>query len=416
MIAYGTVVSARPAFIEAKLPAAAVGGGVRIECARGPMYGTVAAVCGGTIVVMPHGSIGGVVPGDAICTDVAALEGPLGLRALARSFDANGNPIDGKPYVSSRRSLQAPAPLPSERRALERPLWTALPAIDGLLTVGRGARVGIFGNAGTGKSSLLQALMRGAVTDAAVIGLIGERGREAEEWIRNALPQTTIYCATGDRPGIERIRAAQLAMAQSHALRSRGMHVLLIIDSLARLASAHREIAVACGETTGRGGYPPRVFSELAAFAEIAGACGGGSITLFATVLHDGDDRDPVSEAARGLLDGHVVLSPELAERGKFPALDILRSRSRTMDCVTTPQHRSDAAVVRTALAWLERSKDARAAGVVSSEQADRAARLEAAVEAFTLDSQRRSPEQTLQALRNLAAFLESDACVSHPN
>jgi FliI/YscN family ATPase len=417
MIAYGTVVSARQAFIEAKLPAAAVGSGVRIACARGALYGTVTALCDGKIVVSPHGSVEGIVPGDEICTDESALEAPLGMCALGRAFDGNGNPIDGKRRPRNfRRPFEAVVPLPRDRCAVTEPFWTGVAAIDGLLTVGTGARIGIFGAAGAGKSSLLRALMGGSHADAVVIGLVGERGREAEEWIRKSTERTTIFCATGDRPAIERVRAARLAMAQASELRSRGMSVLLILDSLARLASAHREIAVGCGESVGRGGYPPRVFTEIAAFAEVAGASADGSITLFATILQDGDDRDPVSESARALLDGHVVLSSELVDSGKFPAVDILRSRSRTMDCVAGIQHLRDAATVRSAQSLLEQSKDAREIGVASSAEIERASRFENAIEAFARDPQRRSPSHTVQSLRKLAAFLENETCASLPN
>lgn len=408
MIAHGTVVSARPAFVEAELPAAAIGAGVRIACSRGPLYGTVAASCNGKIVVSPHGPVEGVMPGDAICFDLSALEGPLGLCALGRSFGGTGAPIDGlRPIGIFRPATIGRVPAPAQRRAITRPFWTGSAPIDGLLTLGAGARIGIFGNAGTGKSSLLRALICGAQADAVVIGLVGERGREAEEWIRNVSRRTTIYCATGDRPAAERIRAAGLAMAQAHALRSRGLDVLLILDSLARLASAHREIAVGCGESAGRGGYPPRVFSELAAFCETAGVAGNGSITLVATVLQDGDDRDPVCEAARALLDGHVMLSSQLAQSGKFPAIDVLRSRSRTMDCIAGPQHRQDADAVRSALARLERSKDARAAGVFPSSETERAARLEFAIDAFVHDRRTLLPAAIVQGLRDLAVSLE---------
>jgi len=411
MIAYGTVVSARAAVIQARLPAAMVGAGVRIACARGALYGTVAALCDGTILVTPHGTVEGVGPGDPICTDAAAQEAPLGICSLGRAYDANCEPIDGRKSSQTRwQRIEPAAPSPETRRAIRAPFWTGVAAIDALLTVGTGARIGIFGPAGAGKSMLLHALMRGSETDAVVVGLVGERGREAEEWLRAAPERATIFCATGDRSAPERVRAARLAMAQASTLRSRGLHVLLILDSFARLAAAQREIAVSCGESAGRGGYPPRVFAELAAFAEMAGALDRGSITVFATVLNDGDERDPISEAARALLDGHIQLSGELASAGKFPAIDLLRSVSRTMSDVAGAEHMRDAAILRSALAALERTKDARAIGIAPSEDAAvRAAEQAESLEKFLCDTALCAPQVALEKMRALAALLKEE-------
>jgi type III secretion protein N (ATPase) len=406
VIAYGVVVSARASIVEARLPAATVGTGVRIACARGNLYGTVSALCDGRILVTPHGAVDGIAPGNVICTDAAALEAPLGLCALGRAFDAQGHALDGKAPPDVRRLITALPPSPESRRAIGKPFWTGIPAIDGLLTVGSGARVGIFGSAGSGKSTLLEVLVRNAQADAIVIGLVGERGREAEEWLRAIPERATIFCATGDRSAAERVRAARLAMAQAHALRTRGLHVLMIVDSLARFAAALRETAAACGERAGRGGYPPSVFAGLASFTEIAGACGSGSITLLATVLNDGDDRDPVSEAARALLDGHVQLSTALAAAGKFPAIDVPGSVSRTMRAVVSAGHASDAATVRSAIAELSRTNDARSLGMLSAEDAAALADREAAIERF-LYRPSGAPDAAIEELRKLASFLE---------
>jgi len=407
MIAYGSVISARAAVIEARLPAAMVGSGVRIACARGTLYGRVTALCDGRILVTPHGAIDGIAPGNVICTDAAALEAPAGLCALGRAFDARGDALDGKSvHPNMRQRISGAAPPPRMRRAICDPFWTTIPAVDSLLTAGRGARIGIFGGPGSGKSTLIEMLARNSQADATVIALVGERGREAEEWLR-AIPQrATIYCATGDRSASERLRAAHLAMAQAALLRSRGLHVLLIVDSLARFASAAREVAIACGESSGRGGYPPRVFAELASFTEMAGACENGSITLFATILNDGDDRDPVSEASRALLDGHIQLSSAIAASGKFPAIDATASVSRTMRAVVSAGHYSDAGTVRAAIAELARSSDARSLGMLSADDADEDARRERAIEDFLYGGM--SEARTLVGrLRELAAFLE---------
>lgn len=404
----------RPALIEARIPGVSIGDGVRITCARGAIYGIVAALCDDAALVTPCGRIDGLGPGDAICSDAAPLEAPLGLCALGRAFDGGCKPIDGRPPLRvALRRIDTRAPAAASRRAIRQPLWTGVSAIDALLTAGTGARIGIFGPPGAGKSMLLHAFMRGAQADAVVVGLVGERGREAEEWLRAAPAHATLFCATGDRAAAERVNAARLAMAQANVLRSRGLDVLVILDSFARFAAAHREIAVACGESVGRGGYPARVFAELAAFAEIAGTCETGSITLFATILSDGDERDPVSEAARALLDGHIALSAELAHAGRFPSIDILGSMSRTMDGVATPEHRDDAAIVRAALAELERTKDARSIGIVPAGQdSARTAAAERSIESFLRQTGPQYPGATLERLRELAAALKEESWI----
>lgn len=413
MIAYGSVISARASVIEARLPGAMVGSGVRVACARGMLYGRVAALCDGTILVTPHGSVEGIAPGSSICTDAAALEAPVGLCALGRAFDPQGNPLDGKRALTeSRRRVDVLVPAPDKRRPICEPFWSGITAIDALLTVGIGARVGIFGSAGSGKSTLLEALVRGSQADAIVVGLIGERGREAEEWLRTIPGHASIVCATSDRSAAERVRAAQVAMAQASALRSRGLHVLLIVDSLARFAAALREIAAACGESAGRGGYPPRVFAELAAFAEIAGVSERGSITLFATILNDGDDRDPVSEAARSLLDGHVQLSPALAAAGKFPAIDVTASVSRTMRTVVNAAHVRDASIVRSAIASLANSSDARSLGMLTLDEAAAATDRERAIDRFLYAE---DAAGAVHGLRELASFLEEQTSSCRP-
>ena len=192
------------------------------------------------------------------------------------------------------------------------------------------------------------------------MALTGERGREAQHWIARRNERTTVVCATSDRPAPERVLAAHVAVAHAQALRERGLDVLLVLDSLARFAAASREIAVASGESAGRGGFPPSVFAELARLVEVAGAVRDGSITLIATVLSDGDDRDPVSEAARSILDGHIALSVALAQAGRFPAVDVLGSTSRTMDMVASEPHLRDARALRHTLS-LTRSDQRRA-------------------------------------------------------
>jgi ATP synthase in type III secretion protein N len=336
-------------------------------------------------------------------------EAVVGPSLLGRALDATGQPLDGRPVPHGmRRRISAAAPLPSARRAISEPLWTGVRCIDALLTIGRGARIGIFGAPGAGKSTLLETIVRGTRADAITIGLIGERGREAQRWIERCDERTTVICATSDRSPQERVRAAELSMAHAWALATRGLHVLVLLDSLARYAQALREIAVCTGESVGRGGYPPSVFARMAQLVERAGAFGGGSVTMLATVLNDGEDHDPVSECARSLLDGHLQLSPRLAEVGHFPAIDVLTSASRTMDEVVGPKHLRAAGVVRAALAALEHVADARSLGVEPVDRPTRAAiAAEEALE--TLLRQGREPdshERALEALTQTADML----------
>lgn len=333
----------------------------------------------------------------------------LGTCALGRAIDAQGEPLDGGPALRGRRvAIDRAAPRPNERAPIAVPFWSGIRAIDGLLALGRGARVGIFGAPGAGKSRLIESFVAGSSSDAVVIGLCGERGREAQRWIATCGARTTIVCATSDRTAAERIAAARVAMAQAAALRDRGLHVLLVLDSLARVAAALREMAVARGESTGRGGYPSSVFADIARLVEIAGATCAGSMTLVATVLDDGDARDPVSDAARSLLDGHIALASRLADAGRFPAIDVLASASRTMEAVAGADHVRAARRVRAALALLERTEDARSLGI---DPADPYARsvvaAEPELEAFL---RQRFPErwpQTLASLARLADTLE---------
>jgi len=338
----------------------------------------------------------------------------LGTCALGRAIDSNGMPLDGGPPLQGRKvAVELRSPRPNERVPITAPLWTGLRVIDGMLTIGRGARIGIFGGAGTGKTTLIEAMAGGCAADAVIVALVGERGREAQGWIERRDDRTTVICATSDRSPHERLEAAQVAVTHAGALRERGLHVLLVVDSLARVAAALREIGVAAGQSTGRGGYPPSVFAEMARLVEVSGSTAHGSITLIATVINDGDDRDPVSEAARSMLDGHVVLSKRLAQAGRFPAVDVLASSSRTMEAVAGDRHRHDARRVRRALALLDRFEDARTLGIEPAGGAARAViAAEKHIEAFLRQegcaSEHRS---TLSRLANLAESLEvSDA------
>lgn len=333
----------------------------------------------------------------------------LGTCAFGRAIDYDGAPLDGGPPLSGRRvGVALSVPLPNERRPVCRPFWTGVRVVDGLLTFGRGARIGVFGSPGAGKSTLIESIVDGCDADAVVIALVGERGREAQRWIERRDERTTIVCATSDRSSGERLRASKVACAHAAALRDRGLHVLLVFDSLARLAGALRERAVASGEAAGRAGYPPSVFAEMARTVEVAGPLASGSITLVATVLNDGDDRDPVSDAARSLLDGHLILSDGLAREGRFPAVHVPSSASRTMPLIVDELHARRAKQVRGAIAALDRIADARSLGIEPVEAAARTAiAAEEQIERFLRQRTPANPAETLAALEDLADTLE---------
>jgi FliI/YscN family ATPase len=309
----------------------------------------------------------------------------LGIPLLGRAIDGMGQALDGRPPPQGRRAPRLRAPLPSERVPLRVPMWTGIRAIDGVLTLVRGMRIGIFGPPGSGKSRLLEAIARGIDADAVVIALVGERGNEAHARIAACDSRTTVICAPSDRSAGERLAAGELALVQALALKDHGLDVAVVFDSLARYVDAARQIALAGGEMPGRGGYPPSVWPRLAALCERAGATARGSITLVATVLSDAADAaDPLAEAARSYLDGHIVLSRRRAERGAFPAIDVPASLSRSMPAAVDERHQGAAARVRAALARLEDSREARELGFRPDEpDLARAVAAEPGLEAF---------------------------------
>lgn len=410
----GCVVRTLGETLLAALPGARVGDGVRIRSASSTLCGEVASVDRARVSIAPFGSLTGVAVGDRVEIAPDALHFPVGFAPLGRALGAAGHPIDGgKAFAGTRARIdRTGAPVPAERDAIRVPFWTGVRAVDGLLTLGRGARVGFFGAPGAGKTTLLETIAAGARGDAVVIALVGERGREAQAWCARLDRRTTIVCATSDRSAAERVRAADAAMAQAEHLRAAGLHVVLIVDSLARYAAALRERHVALGEPVGRGGFPPGVWSAFARYLERAGNGARGSITLLATVLSDGaDEREPVSDAARSLLDGHIALSSALARAGHFPAIDVLDSTSRTMASVVSIDHARDARAVRCALALLAQTEDARAVGLAADEPALRAAVSAApAFESFLRQREPSAPEYTLRSLRTIAQLLEPRA------
>jgi flagellum-specific ATP synthase len=323
-----------------------------------------------------------------------------------RILNALGEPLDGRPAprVRAMWPLDGAAPMPMEREPIREPLQTGIRAIDALLTVGRGQRVGIFGGSGVGKSTLIGMMTRNTAADLTVVGLVGERGREVREFVEDALGEeglqrSVVLVSTSDQSPLLRMRAAMAATAVAEFHAARGKHVLLVLDSLTRYAMAAREVGLAAGEPPASKGYTPSVFTRLARLVERAGNFRNGSITAFYTVLMEGDDQqDPIVDAVRSLLDGHIVLSRALASAGQYPPVDVLDSLSRLMPAVTSAEHRDKAALVRRLLAAFAKSEDLVRIGAYkpgNDEELDQA--MQAMPEIRRLTMQRSDERFTLQ-------------------
>jgi len=285
---------------------------------------------------------------------------------IGRVFNARGMPIDDLPALrmTATRPLDGVMPRAMDREPIREALCTGVRALDAMLTVGRGQRVGIFGGSGVGKSTLIGMMTRNTTADLTVVGLIGERGREVREFLDDALgpegrQRSVVLVSTSDESPLQRMRAALAATSVAEYFAAQGKHVLLVLDSLTRYAMAAREVGLAAGEPPASKGYTPSVFSRLARLVERAGNFSNGSITAFYTVLMEGDDQqDPIVDATRSFLDGHIVLSRAMASEGWYPPIDILDSISRLMPAVTSPEHRRRAAYIRRLLAAYARSED----------------------------------------------------------
>ncbi len=319
-----------------------------------------------TLLTVPLGDLTGIRPGDPIVLRAGAVTVGAGPELLGRVVDALGRPLDGAPLHYSDRVPMFPPPMnPMMRESVTAPLATGVKAIDGLLTCGRGQRLGLFGGSGVGKSTLLGMMTRGTAADVIVLALVGERGREVRGFLDHDLgpagrERSIVVVSTSDNPPLLRMRAAYTATSLAEYFRDQGKHVLLLMDSVTRFAMAQREVGLAAGEPPTTKGYPPSVFAALPSLLERAGGVrGGGSITGVYTVLVDGDDHnEPISDAVRAILDGHIVLSRDLASRHHYPPIDVLHSVSRTMPDVVDVSHRRQAGAVREWLAAIRDSDD----------------------------------------------------------
>ncbi len=318
------------------------------------------------ILSMVLGELSQITPGMEIVTTGESLSVKVGDNLLGRVIDGIGNPIDsGAPIVTDyRRSIYAHPPNPLQRARINDHISTGVRAIDGMLTFGKGQRVGIFAGSGVGKSTLIGMIARNTSADINVIALIGERGREVKEFIEKdlgeeGLQRSIVVVATSDTPPLLRVKAALSATTIAEYFRDRGMDVMLMMDSATRLAMAQREVGLTIGEPPTTKGYTPSVFSILQKTMERAGTSDVGSITGLYTVLVEGDDmNEPIADAARGILDGHVVLSRRLGSLGHYPAIDILESISRVKNDVITPEHKGASKIIQELLATYRSAED----------------------------------------------------------
>jgi flagellum-specific ATP synthase len=326
---------------------AAVGGRCLVDTADGrQIEAEVVGFAGDKLFLMPTGEIRGIMPGARVVPTRSISEVAVGDALLGRVLDGAGRPLDGLGELrcTDRVSLTGEPLNPLMRRAIRDPLDVGVRSINSLLTVGGGQRIGLFAGSGVGKSVLLGMMTRYTKADVTVVGLIGERGREVQDFVGNTLGpdgmrRAVVVATPADKPPLMRLHGAWLATAIAEYFRDRGMKVLLLLDSLTRFAQAQREIALAIGEPPATKGYPPSVFARLPQLVERAGNSdrGVGSITAFYTVLAEGDDQnDPIADAARAILDGHIVLSRRLAESGLYPAIDVEASISRAMHSIAT--------------------------------------------------------------------------------
>lgn len=308
-------------------------------------------------ILTPIGELFGLSSLTEVVPTGDELRIPVGPGLLGRTISGVGEPLDDLPWppedIEATYPVNALPPNPLERQLIDTAIQLGIRSLDGLLTCGRGQRIGIFGEPGVGKSTLLADIARNTDADVVVIGLIGERGREVREFIDRqlgpaGLAKSVLVVATSERPAMERVKACYVATTIAEYFRDRGQNVLLLMDSITRFARAQREIGLAAGEPPTRRGFPPSLFATLPRLLERSGPGKRGSITGIYTVLVEGDGTlDPVAEEVQAILDGHVHLSQELAQRNHFPAIDVLRSRSRLMDVVVPDQHRANAARIR---------------------------------------------------------------------
>jgi flagellum-specific ATP synthase len=331
-----------------------------------PMIAEVVGFRDNKVLLMPLGELSSIGPGCDVVATGKPLTVKVGPEILGSVLDGLGRPLNGaaQPFGLTSYPTNNQPPNPLQRPRITEPLGVGVRAIDGLLTIGKGQRVGIFAGSGVGKSTLLGMIARNTSADINVIALIGERGREVMEFIERdlgeeGLQRSVVVVATSDQPAMIRIKGAMIATSIAEFFRDRGLNVMLMMDSVTRFAMAQREIGLAIGEPPATRGYTPSVFALLPKLLERAGTAHKGSITAFYTVLVDSDDmNDPIADAVRGILDGHIVLDRKIAQKGHYPAIDVLASVSRVMNEICSQEHLEAARQLKRFLATYKESED----------------------------------------------------------
>jgi len=407
--------------IEADGPATGIGDFCEIETRSGrAVRAQVIGFRDGRVLAMPLEETDGLQLGDTMVARSEAARVQVGEQLLGRVIDGFGRPIDGGPPIvgTAAYELYKAPPGPMERKHITDPLVTGIRAIDSLLPCGKGQRIGIFGGSGVGKSTLLGSMSRHNFADVSVIALIGERNREVLAFLEHelgeeGLKRSVVVVATSDRPAPLRLRASFVALAISEFFRDQGADVLLVMDSVTRLAMAQREIGLAAGEPPSQKGYTPSVFNLLPKIFERAGRFQQGSITGFFTVLVEGDDfNEPVCDAVRAILDGHIILSRDLGSAGHYPAIDVLNSVSRLASKISTPEQKVAAQKVREAMAAFHRAEDLINLGAYASgsnPKLDAAIRARPELDAFLRqDSEMKSTrEETLKQFLAVSSMIQ---------
>lgn len=382
--------------LEAVGCSAPLGGQCRVQTANGDVDAEVVGFENDKIYLMPLDKVQGVLPGGRVTVSHASNKLPLSMALLGRVIDPSGQPLDDLGAIETDSDAnQNTKPInPLSRRPVKTSIDVGVKAINGIITVGQGQRMGLFAGSGVGKSVLLGMMTKGTTADVIVVGLIGERGREVKEFIDEILgdegrKRAVVVAAPADMSPIRRLKGCETATQIAEYFRDKGLNVLLLIDSITRYAQAQREIALAIGEPPATKGYPASVFAKLPALVERAGngGEGQGAITAFYTVLSEGDDlQDPIADASRAILDGHIVLSRDLADSGHYPAIDVGRSISRVMPQVTSPEHLHMALMFKKLLAAYEQNKDLISIGAYASGSnpiVDKAIQLKPVIDAY---------------------------------
>lgn len=414
---YGKVIQVIGLMIESLGPRAHIGEVCYIHTAneQKPVLAEVVGFKEDKIILMPYTEVNEIAPGCLVESTGKPLTIRVGRSLLGHVIDPLGNSLDDTTLPNGLHDYvtdQIP-PNPMLRSPINEPIQTGVKSIDSLLTVGKGQRIGLFAGSGVGKSTLLGMIARNSNADINVIALIGERGREVREFLEkelgeNGLEKSIVVVATSDQPALMRIKGAYTATAISEYFRNLGLNVNLLMDSITRVAMAQREVGLATGEPPTTKGYTPSVFNILPKLLERTGTGENGTITAFYTVLVDGDDmNDPIADAVRGILDGHFILDRKLAERGHFPAINVLKSISRVMNQIVDPKHIKTAQQMRSLLATFEENRELIQIGAYktgTNRDIDQAILMQPKIEAFLKQgiNDYHSYQETLQMMDDL--------------